>query len=61
MSLNPELIRTRCQEIEESISRLERIAAISKGEFLKDRDMQGIASYRLEVRKGSGQGGLANI
>jgi uncharacterized protein YutE (UPF0331/DUF86 family) len=49
VSLNPELIRTRCQEIEESVSRLENIAAMSKGEFLKDRDMQDIASYRLLV------------
>jgi uncharacterized protein YutE (UPF0331/DUF86 family) len=49
MSLNPELIRTRCQEIEESVSRLERIAAVPKGDFLKDRDLQDIASYRLLV------------
>jgi uncharacterized protein YutE (UPF0331/DUF86 family) len=49
VSLNPELIRTRCQKIEESVSRLEKIAAMSKGEFLKDRDMQDIASYRLLV------------
>lgn len=49
MSLNPDLIRARCQEIEDSVSRLEKIAAISKGEFLKNRDLQDIASYRLLV------------
>lgn len=47
MSLNPELIRTRCQEIEESLSRLEHIKRKTKEEFLKDRDEQDIASYRL--------------
>jgi len=49
MSLNPELIRTRCQEIEESLSRLEDVRKKSKEEFLKDRDEQDIASYRLLI------------
>jgi hypothetical protein len=47
MSLNPELIRTRCQEIEESLGRLERIKAVPREDFLKDRDLQDIACYRL--------------
>ena len=49
MRLNPELIRTRCQEIEESITRLNDIKRKTKEEFLNDRDTQDIASYRLLV------------
>ena len=49
MSLNQELIRTRCQEIEESLSRLERIRKIPKQIFLNDGDLQDIACYRLLV------------
>lgn len=46
MSLNHELIRTRCQEIEESLSRLEQIKGKSRKEFLQDQDLQDIACYR---------------
>ena len=49
MNLNPELVRTRCQEIEESLGRLEKIKAVKKEDFLKDRDLQDIACYRLLV------------
>ncbi|MBS3907545.1 MAG: DUF86 domain-containing protein [Syntrophaceae bacterium] len=49
MTLNQELIRTRCQEIEESLTRLERIKIKRKEDFLKDQDMQDIACYRLLV------------
>ena len=49
MSLNPELIRTRCQEIEESITRLNDIKRKTKEEFLNDPDTQDIASYRLLI------------
>jgi len=49
MNLNRELVRTRCQEIEESLGRLEKIKAVEKGDFLKDRDLQDIACYRLLV------------
>ncbi len=49
MNLNEELVRTRCQEIEESLERLERIKRKSKEEFLKDPDLKDIASYRLLV------------
>lgn len=49
MNLNPELIRTRCQEIEESLGRLEKFKAVKKEDFLKDRDLQDIACYRLLV------------
>lgn len=49
MNLNRELVRTRCQEIEESLGRLEKIKAVKKEDFLKDRDLQDIACYRLLV------------
>ena len=49
MNLNQDLIRTRCQEIEESMSRLEQIRTISKEAFLRDRDLQDIACYRILV------------
>ena len=49
MTLNQELIRTRCQEIEESLSRLERIRIVPKEIFMKDGDLQDIACYRLLV------------
>jgi len=49
MNLNEELVRTRCQEIEESLERLERIKGKSKEELLKDQDMKDIACYRLLV------------
>jgi len=49
MTLNQELIRTRCQELEESLERLERIRETPKEAFLNDLDAQDIASYRLLV------------
>ena len=49
MTLNPDIVRTRSAEIEESIQRLEALAALPLPEFLADRDAQDIASYRLLV------------
>ena len=49
MILNQDLIRTRCQEIEDSLARLEKIKIIPKEKFLRDRDLQDIACYRLLV------------
>jgi len=49
MSLNPDLIRTRCSEIEESVSRLERLQALSRDAFLADQDTLDLACYRLLV------------
>jgi len=49
MKINQELIQTRCQEIADSLERLEKIKSFTKDEFLKDRDLQDIASYRLLV------------
>ena len=49
MTLNADLVRSRCSEIEESLSRLEQFRSLSKEEFLADRDALDIASYRLLV------------
>lgn len=49
MHLNEELVRTRCQEIEESLQRLDRIVVTPKEDFLRDQDLKDIACYRLLV------------
>ncbi len=49
MKLNQELVRARCQEIAESLERLELFKQKSKEDFLNDRDAQDIAAYRLLV------------
>lgn len=49
MSLNADLIRARCSEIEESVSRLERFKSLSVEAFLSDQDNLDIACYRLLV------------
>lgn len=49
MTLNQELILTRCREIEESLERLEKISKKQRNDFLEDRDAQDIACYRLLV------------
>ena len=49
MKLNQELVRARCQEIAESLDRLELMRRQSREGFLNDRDAQDIASYRLLV------------
>ena len=50
MSLNADLIRARCAEIEESIVRLEEFQALSVEAFLSNRDALDVASYRLLSR-----------
>lgn len=49
MNLNPDVIRSRCAEIEDSVQRLESLAALPLADFLSDRDVQDIVSYRLLV------------
>ncbi len=49
MTLNPDVVRTRCREIEESVQRLERMAQLSLEDFLSDRDALDVACYRLLV------------
>jgi uncharacterized protein YutE (UPF0331/DUF86 family) len=49
MSVNTDLIRARCAEIEESVSRLEEFRSLSLDAFLSDRDALDVASYRLLI------------
>lgn len=49
MKLNQEIIRTRCQEIAESLERLNSIKKEGKRRFLEDQDLQDIACYRFLV------------
>jgi len=49
MNLNRELIQKRCQDISDSLERLETIKKNTKEDFLKNKDLQDIASYRLLV------------
>lgn len=49
MNLNPDLVRGRCEEIEESLGRLEKISEAPKEFFLANQDLKDIACYRLLV------------
>lgn len=49
MSLNPDLVRARCAEIEESVGRLERFKGLARDQFLSNQDTQDLACYRLLV------------
>ena len=49
MTLNPDLVRARCNEIEESVQRLEALAARPLPDFLADQDARDVACYRLLV------------
>lgn len=49
MTLDADLVRGRCQEIEQSLERLDRIRADGRERFQSDGDAQDIACYRLLV------------
>jgi uncharacterized protein YutE (UPF0331/DUF86 family) len=49
VSLDPDVVRSRCAEIEESVARLEAFQAMPLDQFLMDRDAQDIACYRLLI------------
>jgi len=49
MSVNADLIRARCAEIEESVARLEEFQTLSLEAFLSNRDALDVASYRLLI------------
>lgn len=49
MTLNADLIRTRCGEIEDAAQRLDAIRAMPREAFVTDRDAQDIAARRLLV------------
>ena len=57
MTLNQALVRSRCQDIEDSLHRLEKIRMIPIDEFLMDRDSQDIACAHDpvdDIRRSSG-------
>jgi len=49
VTLNADLVRTRCGDIEDAVRRLNRIRGMPRAEFLADRDVQDIAVRRLLV------------
>lgn len=49
MSLNPDLIRARCAEIDSSLVRLEEFHCLSREQFLSDQDALDVACYRLLI------------
>jgi len=49
MTLNPDVVRTRCGDIEEACGRLARFAAMPMETFVADSDAVDAASYRLLV------------
>lgn len=49
MSLNADLIRARCAEIEESVRWLERFKTLPREEFLGSQDTLDLACYRLLI------------
>ena len=49
MSLNPDLIRARCAEIDSSLSRLEEFRRLSRDQFLANQDGLDVACYRLLI------------
>lgn len=49
MSLNPDLIRARCAEIDSSLNRLEEFHRLSREQFLSNQDTLDVACYRLLI------------
>jgi uncharacterized protein YutE (UPF0331/DUF86 family) len=49
MTLDVDVVRVRCQEIEQALERLDRLRKDGRSSFLASRDAQDIACYRLIV------------
>ena len=49
MTLDADVVRGRCEEIEQSLARLRQIATMPRDTFLADADARDIACYRLLV------------
>lgn len=49
MSLNPDLIRARCAEIDSSLARLEEFRRLSRDQFVSSQDTLDVACYRLLI------------
>lgn len=53
MNLNPDLVQTRCGDIEDAVARLVVIRMMPREAFLTDRDAEDIAIRRLLVAIGA--------
>ncbi len=49
MSLNPDLIRARCAEIDASLIRLDELRRLPRETFLSSQDSLDVACYRLLI------------
>jgi len=49
MTLDVDVVRGRCQEIEQSLTRLEALRAAGRESFLSDADARDIGCYRLLI------------
>ena len=49
MTLDLDVVRGRCQEIEQALQRLERIREAGPADFLQNADSRDIACYRLLI------------
>lgn len=49
MTLDADVVRARCSEIDLALDRLERIRAMGRAAFLADMDAKDIACYRLLI------------
>jgi uncharacterized protein YutE (UPF0331/DUF86 family) len=49
MSLNPDLIRARCAEIDASLIRLDELRHLPRETFLSNQDTLDVACYRLLI------------
>jgi uncharacterized protein YutE (UPF0331/DUF86 family) len=49
MTLDADVVRGRCEEIEQSLERLTRIRSMGRQTFLIDADAKDIACYRLLI------------
>ena len=49
MTLNPDLVRARCGEINVALTRLEQFKQLTREDFLSNQDQLDIACYRLLV------------
>jgi uncharacterized protein YutE (UPF0331/DUF86 family) len=49
MSVNPDIVRARCAEIDQALARLEELRSLSREELLGNQDFLDVACYRLLV------------
>ncbi len=47
--IDSDLMRSRCQEIMDSVERIRKIKTLPMEVFLKDQDQQDIGCYRLQI------------